>query len=375
MSDTLQRRRFDTLQAGRGLAALMVVSTHIGVFVATVPGLWGRQAVFPWLDHGKYGVDFFFILSGVVIFLAHWTELGDFARIPSFLWKRFRRVYPVYWLFLIPTVLKQLFLVDNDIGHQHLDPFVILSSFLLIHIRSLDYNMLPSWTLFHEVLFYLFFCLLLLNRTLGAFLFFLWFAGSLFFFTPQAVSTFPASYLAMFFSPLHLLFGFGMLVGWLLHIRRAPAQLWLLLAGLAVFFSTLLFHMLNPAEFVWMRILGGAGLALAVLTAAERESIQKLRVPAAMIFLGDASYSIYLAHFMAVSIVARKAFALDQRWHLPLAIWMTLMFVAALSLGILVHLVVERPLLRWLSRLSRRSTHRLDDPQLRHPMPSQSGSE
>jgi peptidoglycan/LPS O-acetylase OafA/YrhL len=363
MGDAPQRRRFDSLQAGRGLAALMVVLCHIGSFVGKEPGLWGREIVFRWLGPGKYGVDFFFILSGVVIFLAHWTELGNPAKIPSFLWKRFRRIYPIYWVFLVPTILKQFKVVDNDTIHHHHDKFVILSSFLLVHIHSIGYNMMPSWTLFHEVLFYLFFCVLLLRKELGAVLFFLWFAASFFFFSPQAVSADPATYLQVLFSPLHLLFGFGMLVGWILHNRRAPAQLWLLVSGLGIFFGALVFDALNPPGSAWVRILGGAGLALAVLTGAERESLQKLHVPRALVFLGDASYSIYLVHFMVVSAIARKGFALDHRLHLPLAVWMTLMFVAAVALGILAHLIIERPLLRWLSGLSRKPSPAAVEPQ------------
>ncbi len=107
--------------------------------------------------------------------------------------------------------------------------------------------------------------------------------------------------------------------------------------------------------------MGGAGLALAVLSGAERECLHKLHVPRAMVFLGDASYSIYLAHFMVVSAVARKAFQLDQARHLPAVVWMVAMFAAAVAAGLAAHLAVERPLLRWLSRTPTGSMVATDD--------------
>jgi peptidoglycan/LPS O-acetylase OafA/YrhL len=353
-----ERRKFASLQAGRGIAALMVVLCHIGAFVGVEPGLWRKAEIYRWLSAGAYGVDFFFILSGTVILLAHSGDIskagiGRSQPLVPFLWKRFRRVYPIYWIFLIPTVLKQLH-VDNGYAATQRNPYVLLSSFTLIHIRSLGFNLLPSWTLFHEILFYLVFATLLLNRKLGWIVCTCWFGASFFFFNTDALFLEPARYLDMLFSPFHLLFAFGLIVGWMLEARRGPTRLWVLLLGLAVYAAGLAVEISTGDRFPIVRILAGAGLALALLTAAEREHIQKFHIPRLLYFLGDASYSIYLSHFLAVSFIARKGFQLDRAWHLNIAVWMLAMFVAAVLVGVLVHLLIERPLLAWLDRLWRR---------------------
>jgi exopolysaccharide production protein ExoZ len=344
-----ERRRFTSLQAGRGIAAIMVVFAHIGGFVGKEPGLWQRTAIYDWFSVGGYGVDFFFVLSGVVILSAHWSDIGRPAQIGSFLWKRFRRIYPMYWIFLVPTLLKQLS-VDTGYAARQRDPFVILSSVLLVHIRSLGFNLLPSWTLFHEVLFYLCFVTLLMNRRWGILVCSCWFGTSFFFFTQAAFAIEPACYLEMLFSPMHLLFAFGLLVGWILQQQRGPTQLWVFLFGLTVFVGGLILEGSHRVDSPWIRILAGAGMALALLTAAEREHLQKFHVPAFLCFLGDASYSIYLSHFMVLSLIARKGFELDQRLHLPLAVWIVTMLVAAVFFGVITHIWIERPLLRRLGR-------------------------
>jgi exopolysaccharide production protein ExoZ len=348
------RRTFNSLQAGRGLAALAVVITHIGAFTGREPDLWHRQAYFDWLSLGMYGVDFFFILSGIVIFSAHITELGNPQKLPLFLWKRFRRIYPIYWVFLVPTMLSHLKSNPSYLAtHHHLHVFfVLLSSFTLIHIKSLDVVMVPSWTLFHEVLFYLVFATMFLHRKVGIFLCSCWFAGSLyyFFWAPMSFSYISNSWGELLFSPLHLMFGFGLVAGWLLQHRQGPTQAWALALGLGVFVGSLGLEHLLRVDRPWLRIVAGLGLALAVVTTAEREYLYKFKVPRVLTFLGDASYTIYLSHFMVISAIAREGYKLDHRLHLPLPLWAVIMFFTATLVGIAAHLWIERPILRLLGK-------------------------
>ena len=46
------------------------------------------------------GVNFFFVPSGFIIFFAHAKDVGRPARIGTYLWRRFARVYPTYWVFI-----------------------------------------------------------------------------------------------------------------------------------------------------------------------------------------------------------------------------------------------------------------------------------
>jgi peptidoglycan/LPS O-acetylase OafA/YrhL len=78
----------------------------------------------------------------------------------------------------------------------------------------------------------------------------------------------------------------------------------------------------------------------------ELERAGKLVVSKALVFLGDASYSIYLVHQPAISLIAKLLYPLWLRVKVPLIVPFMLMVVGSVALGVLIHLFVEQPLLR-----------------------------
>ena len=85
------------LDALRGIAAISVVIYH---FCYRYPELYGGNQ-FNLAFLGKYGVPFFFIISGFVIF---WT-LDRLKKPVDFIVSRFSRLYPIYWICLTITFL------------------------------------------------------------------------------------------------------------------------------------------------------------------------------------------------------------------------------------------------------------------------------
>ena len=73
----------------RGLAAWMVVAYHIRGSIAGLP-----QAIEGVLAKGYLAVDFFFLLSGFVIWLTYAERLrrDGLAGVPRFLWRRLARI-------------------------------------------------------------------------------------------------------------------------------------------------------------------------------------------------------------------------------------------------------------------------------------------
>ena len=143
------RPRLDSLQVFRGVAALLVVLHHAGTFSV---GHFGAPFLGNALDWGASGVDFFFVLSGFIIYFIHRPDLGRPERLRGFALKRLVRVYPIYWVAC--GVVIPLYFLSPGMGPGYArDPGAIVTSLLLIpqaHFPVLG----QAWTLTYEMLFY-----------------------------------------------------------------------------------------------------------------------------------------------------------------------------------------------------------------------------
>jgi exopolysaccharide production protein ExoZ len=343
-------RKYASLQVGRAIAALLVVLHHVSSFVGGEPHLWVHPAIGQWFAGTSLGVSFFFVLSGIVILTAHWKDIGNPGKVLPYLGKRFRRIYPIYWVVLALVLCGQLRHVDPGFPF-HRDPYVILSSILLVHIHSSETNLVVAWTLFHEIAFYAVFALALLHKRIGTCLIALWLAASLFSFHSRG-----SVYDWSFFASIHILFAFGMAAAWILRQKRVPLPGLLLIAGSFLFFGVIAYTGSLGYISEGTYLASGFGSMLALLGASELERLERLHVPQFLIFLGDASYAIYLLHYPVISHLAPICFRLDAHLHLPIALWMLLLIAIGTAAGCLLHVAVERPLLDWLRRADRQSS-------------------
>jgi hypothetical protein len=91
------RKVFASLQAGRALAALLVVLLHLGLIIADA-----KYFDVPWVGTpfrwGDAGVEFFFVLSGFIITSAHAGDISRPSRLIPYLQRRAIRIYPPYWI-------------------------------------------------------------------------------------------------------------------------------------------------------------------------------------------------------------------------------------------------------------------------------------
>ena len=340
----IRPKEIKSLQAARGIAALLVVICHSAAFLGEESGLWHRTPLYLWFRGTVLGVQMFFVISGVVIFRAHREDFNQPQKTGIFYWKRFRRIYPLYWICLTPTLWKHHAATDLHASYPHL-PSVVVSSYLLLHLFSYQTIMVQAWTLFDEIQFYLAFSLCILNRRVGFVVLGVWLAASFLFLAPAS------PYWLVVFSPYHLLFGLGILVALALESeKRIPAGLifWL---GMIVFAGALVvagpFH-----RGVIVRLIAGVGAACILLGAALLERRSLLIVPRWLTLLGDASYSIYLIHFMVISAIARLAYAHWSHLPIPIGGWMLLFILLGVGAGLATHYAIERPLLRALGKKS-----------------------
>ena len=139
------KRFFCTLDGIRGLAAILVAMSH------TLPFL--RPAT---LDEAHLAVDIFFLLSGVVLANAYEERLLSGLGVWRFAMIRAVRLYPLYALGCLITVIAALAGIRADIPPEDLLLFVALAVFLLPNPFMGNDQIFPlngpSWTLFFEML-------------------------------------------------------------------------------------------------------------------------------------------------------------------------------------------------------------------------------
>lgn len=334
------RQPLAVLQAGRAMAALLVVLFHATANIFKSPSYGGHAALGGMFMFGHAGVEFFFVLSGFVIFYAHRDDIQRPRRLVPYLWKRFRRIYPLYWI-VFALVMAGYFAIPRFGEPVFRAPDVILSNLLLIHFDRDIVIMDVAWTLYHEVLFYAAFAVAIIDRRVGQAVLAAWMvAGAA---ALVAGTPFPFGF---WFSPLHLLFGMGIAVAWFLGRRAAPVPAVLAVLGIGVFLGAgaeeVCLHALPDA--VRSLIYGaGAAVALAGLVTLERQG--RLRTPAPLRLLGDASYAIYLVHLPAMALLAKLLLHTRAGAVLPHGVVFWLLAGLSVVPGVVVHLVLERRLL------------------------------
>lgn len=156
--DHMDTKRLSALDGLRGIAAIVVACFH---YFYHYHHEYGHSFNAPeWLKLGYFGVHLFFLVSGFVIF---WT-LSRSDTAPTFIWSRFSRLFPVYWVAVTLT-----FIVITAIGP--VDRHVSISNLMVNYTMLQGYLGLPHvdgvyWTLTLELSFYFWMLILLLLRQL-----------------------------------------------------------------------------------------------------------------------------------------------------------------------------------------------------------------
>lgn len=318
-----------SLQIGRGLAALAVAAFHLAALMQA-PAFGGTPM--PWLsvfDHGHLGVDFFFVLSGFIILHAHERDFGQPARLERYGYRRFVRIFPIYWLYLALCIAG---MVAVKSSHFQLATGADWATALsLVRLSTVELPLAQAWTLFHEVLFYAMFSLLIVHRRLGLAILAAWFC------TVAVIDTrYPgagASFATVLLSSANLNFLAGMAAYKVMQKASRIQACAMLGMGLVLLL----------AGFTSYGI--AFGMLLAGATALERGGL-----PLWLGFVGDASYSIYLLHEHIETYSARALahLSITPASH-PITTFTAIMG-AVIVIGCTAYLLIERPLVSALRR-------------------------
>lgn len=341
------------IQLLRGLAAVLVVIFHVN-------GLMGHKPYFgtsPFVlgDVGGFGVAVFFVISGFIIAIVALDRTGAPTMSPGdYATKRFVRIVPFMWLCVVGYNLLTF------AGTRVIEWGPFLRAMLVWPVGELKPNVL--WSLRHELLFYLLFGLAMMVRVQRLWLLLLWFAAPVILWL--ALLPFPTATTP--WHPYHVellrvvlfgsesganaqigagfLLGLAWLRGWPMMRERIPQGLLVTAAAIGTGSLIVIAEGSPPGlarTLLWTAL--GAGIVyLGIVGRPDGQLLRRFGLA-----LGNASFSIYLVH-NATLLVLLEASKRHLDMMPPLAFLAVYVVLCTLS-GVVVHLLVEKPLISWLA--------------------------
>ncbi|TDP74616.1 acyltransferase family protein [Roseateles toxinivorans] len=333
--------KLQSIEAARGLAAVLVVLVHVSSML-TQANKFPEMPFGGLFRFGHAGVDFFFVLSGFIIYYMHAKDIGDKSALGSYWFKRFVRIYPVYWIVLCTFGLILLF---SPTAARHERELSSIISAIILTPNQHGQILGVAWSLSHELLFYGLFGLLFIHRWLGVVVLAAWAALTL----VNVIFAYWTDYIfgGLVFRIFNLHFFVGMAVAGLC-VRLPKHGVYFLLAGFVLFFGAGLLESFGPHKGVeWppRHLAYALGSGMMILGAVRLEQQDRLQLPAWLLHLGTASYSIYLWHVIVIMIAQESLKWIMRRGDVPVSLAAIYCLVPAVLLPILFSFKVEQPLL------------------------------
>ncbi|THJ35670.1 acyltransferase [Lampropedia aestuarii] len=343
MSNTSQKK-IELIECIRGIAALAVVLCHTRYYVKDLPSGYIAEALF---YPGAMGVDIFFIISGFIITHTTINSPGGTNSALSFITKRIIRVWPSYTL----ATLAFLIILYNGFSFfstsENIKSFIKSIFFLPVDVsNSPFYFGMPfgiAWTLIFEFYFYSIFAISLLFGRFRYLALASWITVSLILiplyrnnfsfdaFNQAASIKYP--YISVMTSPMVWEFIAGIIIALIYHstIRiKSTVVLYnivFLSFGLALWaFSSGLSWNHGPANWGWPLII----LFLSLIFLIKEVDI---KTPAALVWMGKISFSLYLTHMIVLTITQRLMTSLGSSFynswsHIVIATTLSITFAA-----------------------------------------------
>lgn len=346
------------IQTLRFLAALWVVLHHMQPPVTPFALGLLPDAV---TRLGFAGVDLFFVISGLIMAETTRGMQPSWSAAARFLVQRFGRIYIGWWPFF------GLYLWGAAQTHR-LRPDVDLWGSFLLWPQDLTHYLLPiTWTLSFELYFYVAVAVLIAWNRRHAPLVLgvcgvaiaalnMWFYQRGLYLPANEVLAKTNLLIPFYLSPLTLEFIAGFLLAEWLHRRpRQCLGCWaagaVLMLTLAYFYQTsggLLASGMAGFFHVGERAALFGGFACCLVACAMELERRQITPWSLLQSLGDASYSIYLAHVICLIVMGAAFFRLQPYVHFSATVWSLATIALTLGASWLTYRWVESPLNRKL---------------------------
>src|SRR4028118_1095072 len=335
-------KKLNLLQAYRGIAALLVVMVHITI---TSADLLNQLTFLNLFRAGWSGVDYFFVLSGFIMVYVHRSAIGKKDQLKSFLVKRAMRIYPIYWIITL-TVLFFFLVIPGFANNTDLGWGQVILSLLLIPQN--DKPILDvGWTLIYELYFYFLFCIAIWFKPKHSVpILSTWLFVTILHFCK--IVKFPSSFfvLNLVFGNMNLEFVLGCLAAYIVikYNNKLGKYRWILF-GIANLGYVILAMLVAWRNMDFERITTFAVLAAMLIIAATSIDLKDPpKIPYLLIFLGDASYSIFLTHMPVITAIIKIVQKANLGKYFDGFFAPALLAVFAVVFGCIFYSFIEKPL-------------------------------
>jgi exopolysaccharide production protein ExoZ len=328
---------------------MLVVLFHLGGAIADEK-YFGIAAFAVPFSFGNAGVEFFFVLSGFIIFSAHRNDIFKPHRFASYIKKRFLRIYPTYWIIFLSVLFLAIAssALRNTVPH---DSFLLLKSLLLI---PQDKNvvggtgspvLIVAWTLQYEMFFYLCFAFLILSRWLSIF------AGialSVIYIYNTGVSS-HSFLLSFLLNDYIFLFIMGMAVSAACtSLKLINNPVFYIVVGTMMFSIVALDTIIDINSLSeWRTLLYGLSSCFIIFGFVQAENKGRAILGYGwMQMLGDSSYALYLIHYPLISILCKffLLIKLDNFGIVGAMFVYCFIFCLCLISSVIFYLWIEKPI-------------------------------
>lgn len=331
------RKQLNLIQFSRVLVPFFVVLFHAKVFM-NVYFHYDFLKLSEVIKSG--GVYYFFALSGFMVYYLYKGDFGNPKKIKIFFYKRFIRIYPIYWI--LTLCILPFFFIFPGLGDGSEREFMKIVTSLLLFPDVTEPILGVAWSLVHTVFFYIMFSLTFLeNKKISKWILSLW--GILSFIFGINLLTSTNYFISFLFSFNNLIFLSGIVCAYVVSNVKINENLsWLFIfvgiLGFPLSWLNIQYRFID----IGLQIPITLSSIILLLGLGSIDLQKDIKIPRFAQFLGNASFSIYLVHYYCMSAISifLSSVVIIPIPNLLLAI---ILIILSIIFGCLAYILIEKP--------------------------------